>query len=702
MISDKTSHKLSRSGSIEELTAIECPLRLKEDHHPDKSLTITSSSSSNPENQDKFDRLINRLGGYQKLSAQLEAKDPNRPVELQLNSKNLDNEYIRPISGEWVPTSNILIKVIKRIKKSNNPNDNQESNQKRLYKIEPVGFITHTIRFRVLADYHFTPDLNHPMNLLARDMRALSAEGILKFRFQSETEDYSPSQIGLFPPPLFSKYLAPQAYQYKQNLASVPTQKADGTERLVNRSRFIHIPLQSITFHETTIPHAPLPAHLKYKVPEDEAICKRVSSLFEQRPVWSRLALNNQLKPAERRLIHWHKHILPCHCYTFADGVFRDLLIRFQYDPRATPEARFYQRISLRNLDNKNISERLTYKLLKRSVETGSIDNQRDHIFDGLELHQSVGTYQLCDITDSLLVSLIKSTKGVLPNCRIRDGWYTSNAIEQIRSILRRKFHALLDQKKVIRDTECVDLLEIDVSAEAADLMKKGRSTLNQPCRVHFEETEDASQTATTSRQENSSKKLLTPNPLYKIRPHKTVTKAKPANTTGTSRLLLDISHSSPINQLSPNVDDDQEALPAINIDNEDNIDNTDSNNLEREGEQGAHDETRDNTKGDDHDIQDKQEGDNTERQEKQESGRLHEAIDNEDGNADQEDGHASEFNNDSSLTSLSDLNNMSELSELSDLSDLSDLSELSELSDLSELSELSELSNLSNLSELS
>jgi len=331
-----------------------------------------------------------------------------------------------------------------------------------------------------LADYQYTPDLKHPINTLARDMRSLNCEGVLKFRFEPETEDYSSAHIGLFPPPLFSRYLVPQLYHYRQNVPTVVTEAPDGSQRLINRSRYVPMGPQTITYECPEVPNGPLARDLEQFAPQNEPLSEKLTALFEQRPIWSRMAFQQQLSTNELRYIRQNKVVIARYCYLFSDGPFRDLFIKFGYDPRINPEARFFQRISLRNLERKDARDKLVLKLMKRTntkagtTEAGTFDTTR---FDGLELHQSVGTYQLCDISDPLLVSLINSTKGVLPKCDVRTGWYTSNAIEQIRSILRRKFHALLEEQRVVKDIECVDLLEIDVSQGAVDLLKRSIPT---------------------------------------------------------------------------------------------------------------------------------------------------------------------------------------------------------------------------------
>ncbi|POV96380.1 hypothetical protein PSTT_15683 [Puccinia striiformis] len=528
-----SSRNTQQLAGVAELVGIECPVRLKK------------QKNGQEEEGGRYDGLVERLGGLNRLSTQLVEKDPNRPIELTLVKPSTDNTFISPVSGEWVQTSNILIKIIKRTRRRKR---SAVDDDLRLYTIEPVGVIPMTVRFRALADYQYTPDLKHPINILAQDMRSLNCEGVLKFSFEPETEDYSSSKIGLFPPPLISRYLVPQQYNYRQNVPTVVTLAPDGTERLINKAKYVPMGPQTITFDQPDVPGAALARDIDQKKPENLPLFEKLDSLFEQRPIWSRMAFHHQLTPTDLRYIRQNKVVLALYCYLFSDGPFRDLLIKFGYDPRTNSESRFFQRISLRNVDRKEAKDKFTLKLMKRdnskndSAEMVTSDTLRDHIFDGKELHQSVGTYQLCDISDPLLVTLINSSKGVLNECDYRTGWYTSNGIEQIRSILRRKFHGLLDEQRVIKDIECVDLLEIDIGHDAIDLLKKrpknaagsSRQELITPTLDSDPPMDTVQKSGRSSRNRKSATKVKPnpPNPLLKLRREKKRVKAKAVDKT--------------------------------------------------------------------------------------------------------------------------------------------------------------------------
>jgi len=84
----------------------------------------------------------------------------------------------------------------------------------------------------------------------------------------------------------------------------------------------------------------------------NQNILDRLYGLFENRPIWTRMSLLNQFSAIESREIMNSKLLLPLVCYVFQDGPWRDTLVKFGYDPRKSPEARFYQRLYFRNANH--------------------------------------------------------------------------------------------------------------------------------------------------------------------------------------------------------------------------------------------------------------------------------------------------------------------------------------------------------------
>ena len=90
------------------------------------------------------------------------------------------------------------------------------------------------------------------------------------------------------------------------------------------------------------------------------------------------------------------------------------------------------------------------------------------HLFDGIHAHSKIANFQLVDVSDPLLSTLIRSTKGVLGACSSdpNEGWYAHDYLEQIRQILRRKWLGALEAMPVSNE-DCADLLNVSLSAKS-------------------------------------------------------------------------------------------------------------------------------------------------------------------------------------------------------------------------------------------
>jgi len=203
-------------------------------------------------------------------------------------------------------------------------------------------------------------------------------------------------------------------------------------------------------------------------------VLEKIRGVFEQRPIWSRLALRNQLTESEDHTLMNTRTMWTYTGYIFSDGPWRDFHVNWGYDPRKTTDARIYQRMQFRNFDNEY--NRPTAVKLKKSVAEaagaeaedddwrgiGYQRNRNSHIFDGQVLYRQVGNYQLCDMTDPLLQRYITDPNVITQECHPIHGWYQPITWERIRAIARRKFTALLSGR-TLTDAECEDLLQADI-----------------------------------------------------------------------------------------------------------------------------------------------------------------------------------------------------------------------------------------------
>ncbi|KZT20750.1 hypothetical protein NEOLEDRAFT_1140279 [Neolentinus lepideus HHB14362 ss-1] len=445
---------------------------------------------------------INNLGGQMSLDNAFKrtASKNDSLLELRLRA---DNPFAHPIPGENVSTSNILLKVVKRKRRKLRPSEGDErSAHIGDYTVEALGIVPKTVRFRSMADYQYQPAEEDPVVKLRRAIDSMDFEGICSYTFPEEKEDYTIthrtimqidpqltgevpaepnfiSNLRMFPPPLFSRQSVPQNYGFKSNPMSTVTTFVDDNEeerkRLINRSRWKGYGAVSIVFADPAVPSKPFPQVEEVRDQVDQPLLKRLEQYFEERPVWTRLALLNQFTPLEAREIHNSKTMLPLISYTFSDGPWRDTLIRFGYDPRTDMYARFYQRIYFRNVNHPIVRPSVVNRrhdgrsatLAPSADEHGQsieTDQRNSHIFDGVILTKETAAFQLCDIHDQLLRDMIGDEDSVREACNERDGWYTTSAFESIKTVLRHKFFSLVDGH-IATDEECLALLSSDPAA---------------------------------------------------------------------------------------------------------------------------------------------------------------------------------------------------------------------------------------------
>ncbi|KZP24581.1 hypothetical protein FIBSPDRAFT_1042044 [Athelia psychrophila] len=446
---------------------------------------------------------ITHLGGQASLDTVFKRTATKADALLELSFRP-DNPFAHPVPGDVVGTSNILLKIVKRKRKAANGELVGE------YTAEAAGAITKTVRFRSMVDYQYQADMSDPVAKLRVAMGNMDVDAIQQYRMPEATEDYTipadpvldpqlvqdstapsaaapqnwapRSNLRLFPPPLFSRQGIPQNYNFKANIASMVSTTVDevtGEEhkRLVNRWRWKGFGPANILFADAAVPSEPPPNVAAMREQMDQALLKRVEALFEERFVWTRASIFNQFTPLEARDIHNSKVLLPLVCYVFQDGPWRDTLIRFGYDPRRDPGARVFQRLYFRNMSHpiervSIITRREGHAAADtaRDGGAGDVDRKTAHIFDGVRLTQETAAFQLCDIHDPMLREMIKSEEDVREVCDEREGWYSTDAYEQIKVVLRHKFFSLLEGH-IPPQEECEALLQSHIESKA----KSGR-----------------------------------------------------------------------------------------------------------------------------------------------------------------------------------------------------------------------------------
>ena len=156
-----------------------------------------------------------------------------------------------------------------------------------------------------------------------------------------------------------------------------------------------------------------------YLVPEGDIgprSKKRIRDLRDilvQRPVITRRAAYNKMP--EGSLADF-TNAIPYVAYSFRSGPWRDAIVSFGVDPREDPKFARYQTIYFQ-LESKT-SERVGNRYYHNYDDASQQDNPSDeHIFDGKKLSTSGSVWQVCDITDPLIKSLLD--RGVQGKCEV-------------------------------------------------------------------------------------------------------------------------------------------------------------------------------------------------------------------------------------------------------------------------------------------
>lgn len=279
-----------------------------------------------------------------------------------------------------------------------------------------------------------------------------------EFKFKPGT-DMGPD-IDIIPPPAWSSFTLPFNYNYSQNPYVRPEIDHTGKQRLVN-TQMPNLVGFFISADEPSVPTAP---QSTYDGPDpDMTKCIELATkLLEERPIFTRRALLNALGSKVRNS-HLVKRSTGYVGYQFRGGPFRDSIIKYGVDPRKDPKYRKYQALifNMRRLRPGFAGE--TWHGL-RSVRTEQRqpmgDNFGSHIFDGKAFWTDSKIWQVCDVTDPVLVNLIENSP-IRPTCEIlSSGWFHATTWAKIKAVMKTKMVAIQFGRK-LQDEEFAEITRI-------------------------------------------------------------------------------------------------------------------------------------------------------------------------------------------------------------------------------------------------
>lgn len=207
---------------------------------------------------------------------------------------------------------------------------------------------------------------------------------------------------------------------YLQNPGAKPTIDPLGNVTLKNDQVAPTAQNQAVLCDTHRIPSGPaedLPAIASLE-PAMQRLINQAQLLLEERPIWTRRALRNHLSEADWNIIGSNaaRYIYQYVGYLWASGPWRDAIVKFGIDPRDDQRYRIYQTMMF-------IIEPVPRRTIEGGAESSGFNttksrSRESHLFDGKSITLDGKVWQVCDITDPQLTSIL-STSSLRHECHV-------------------------------------------------------------------------------------------------------------------------------------------------------------------------------------------------------------------------------------------------------------------------------------------
>lgn len=441
--------------------------------------------------RDDTEACLNTLGcGSGELHRALDTQAPS----LQLHMRPEDPTS-RPIYGDSVPSTNLLLRVRrpKQTQVRSRPAGLPEPEPE--YEARVVAVVTKTYRFDAMADFQYLGDISKRQGQATESESSRLIEQLLAEEDAAAAGDEDePLNLA---PSVFSKIDSPRDYAFKPNpnaksmmrMAATASSGADdvsrrrrptGSENSVGRRSGSRATLEA-SLRNVAVDYLQGQDVMREPptgvISDPEDIRQRqLQELFDERPVWSRLALSARLPEIQPAAL---KRFLPCVGFYFVNGPWRLLWCRYGYDPNSDSSSRKYQVIDFRmprslartksNSGTQAGVESVSLKTVAGAADTAtavglstsaSAQAQPDkgakeraspraahmakpmHTFECIP-DQGQTFYQLCDLRDPDMAVVVRKSP-VTAECDPKLGWYTKEALVQLRRLMKRKLQEFL------------------------------------------------------------------------------------------------------------------------------------------------------------------------------------------------------------------------------------------------------------------
>jgi RNA polymerase III transcription factor (TF)IIIC subunit HTH domain len=290
---------------------------------------------------------------------------------------------------------------------------------------------------------------------------------------------------------LYFQCIANNLNSYKQAAGIEVSKDRSGQKVLVNRQAPTKILTQMCTINCESIPQAYDPGlePVESLTLEIQNLVKFLQDLLEQRPIWTRRSILNHR--AIKQWAHALKFAVQYCGYMFRSGPYRDAVVKFGIDPRKDPKYRKYQTVffQIGKNDEKEgeIWEDMRTKYSKQSREK----DYTSHVFDGKKVTPDGKAWQLCDITDPILLPII-NTENIRPDFDDFDGWYLNGTMAKLKIIMKHKIKMIL-RGSIPNDLVFETLTGFPdyLDSKNADQAHYGRTASRQPAKRMLESMDE-------------------------------------------------------------------------------------------------------------------------------------------------------------------------------------------------------------------
>eukprot|EP01043_Picozoa_sp_COSAG02_P035184 COSAG02_NODE_2504_length_8663_cov_3.628211_4_plen_637_part_00 len=422
-----------------------------------------------------------------------EGGELHRTLDTQAQSLQLrmrpGDPMSRPIYGDSVASNHLLLRV-RRPKQNHSrhqPAGLPEPEPK--YDARVVGVVTKTYRFDAMADFQYLGDLSKQKGQLSE---AESSRVIEQLIADEEATAGDDDELLDLAPSVFSKIDSPRDYAFKPNpnaksmmrmaatASSAPggasrRRRPTGSENSVGRRSGSRATLEAslrnvaVDYLQGQDIMSEAPTGVISDPTDDRQ--RKLQELFDERPIWSRLALSDRFPEIQPAAL---KRFLPCVGFYFVNGPWRLLWCRYGYDPNSDSSSRKYQVIDFRMPRILARTKSNSASTVSTKPEAGTTDaatgdslgtstsSQSQSIKGGQErgnlpaaqvakpMHtfecipeQGQTFYQLCDLRDPDMAVVVNKSR-VSAECDPKLGWYTKEALLQLRRLMKRKLQEFL------------------------------------------------------------------------------------------------------------------------------------------------------------------------------------------------------------------------------------------------------------------